>query len=258
MSTLTSDEILILTNEELQNRYKSLSKSELLKALLQSRKQSTCKPTRTGICDCENNDKNFDRIIALLDTKFDSLIVRLNSAVQEQAQLRSKIELIEKNLFNLRDEESKRKSEAFTELEQRMLRRNNLAVSGIPETSTGTVQERDSEDKEFVSNMLQTIGVNSECIMSIRRVGKSTPHKPRLLLLSCSTFAQKHEVLKVAKNLRKFNRYKGIYINPDQTKMQRSESFALREELRRRREAGEDVVITKGKIVEKSGKSDFS
>ena len=60
-------------------------------------------------------------------------------------------------------------------------------------------------------------------------------------------------LLRRAKELRNTSEHRGrVYVNPDQTKRQRELSKALRNELRARRDLGEDVVIRHGKIVSKA------
>ena len=48
------------------------------------------------------------------------------------------------------------------------------------------------------------------------------------------------------KNIPKFQ---GVYVNPDLTAAQRKRDVELRRELRARREAGEKVKISQGRIV---------
>ena len=67
----------------------------------------------------------------------------------------------------------------------------------------------------------------------------------------CVDAANKFEILRNSKCLRDSDEFKGIYINPDQTQLQRMEAYNLRQELKQRRAAGEDVLIRRGEIVKK-------
>ena len=168
--------------------------------------------------------------------------------------------LLTSRLENLESGESLRISTTLAEIEQRAIRKNNIIITGIAECVSGTVQERTARDKEVVSRIFDRLGVSPECIKSVRRLGKVTSQKtnPRIIQLVCNTFEKKLEVLKSARALRNIDEYKGVFINVDQTKMQQYESFKLREELRRRKKAGEDVVISHGEIVQKpQTSSDF-
>ena len=62
-------------------------------------------------------------------------------------------------------------------------------------------------------------------------------------------------VLKKATNLRNANLElirNNVFINPDLTRQQREEQYKLRQELKRRRAGGEEVIIRKGLIVSKN------
>ena len=50
--------------------------------------------------------------------------------------------------------------------------------------------------------------------------------------------------------------WKNVYVNPDMTKQQRHKDFQLRQELKRRREEGEnDLIIRNGVIIQKESAS---
>ena len=59
-------------------------------------------------------------------------------------------------------------------------------------------------------------------------------------------------MLGLSKNLRKSSTYRGVFINPDLTLKQRKKDKELREELKVRREAREDVIIYRNQIVERN------
>ena len=89
------------------------------------------------------------------------------------------------------------------------------------------------------------------------RVGKSTPEKPRLLIVGLENAEVKIEVLKMASQLRETEKWHDIYITPDLTWKEREEGRRLREELRRRTSAGEpNLVIRRGRIISRVGRVD--
>ena len=57
----------------------------------------------------------------------------------------------------------------------------------------------------------------------------------------------------MAKNLRDVKKYSNIYVTPDLTPEEQARDKALREELKRRRLAGEVVEIRRGRIIRKQG-----
>jgi hypothetical protein len=143
-------------------------------------------------------------------------------------------------------------------MEERDRRKANLIVSGIVEKEDGTVVERKQHDKAKVETLLQNLcDFNSTVITSVNRIGKVNSSKPRLLKIVCGNIETKLSLLRKAKELRRISSFKGVYLNPDQTPMQQKESKRLREELRRRRALGEDVLIQRGKIVERQTIQNF-
>ena len=60
------------------------------------------------------------------------------------------------------------------------------------------------------------------------------------------------DILNSAKKLRNTEKWADTYISPDMTRKQREDAKELRQELRRRREAGEEnLMIMRGRLVSK-------
>ena len=129
------------------------------------------------------------------------------------------------------------------------MRRLNLMVSGIVEKTNGTVEERKEYDEECITNLLNKIGLHDCSFHGARRIGKANPDKPRLIRVTCSNADEKRSILKNARKLRSLTQFSKVFINSDLTPMQQKEQRLLREELKRRRIAGENVRIRHGKIV---------
>ena len=89
------------------------------------------------------------------------------------------------------------------------------------------------------------------------QVGKINSARPRLLRFKCETIETKKEFLKNAKKLRSSNDYKYVYINADETYFQRKRKRELRAKMKRRREAGEKVIIRRGRIIQESDLQNF-
>ena len=93
----------------------------------------------------------------------------------------------------------------------------------------------------------------SGLIENVHRIGKVVEGRNRLIRVILSSEDCKDRVLREARQLRNASEFKNVYVNPDLTLRQRQEGKRLREELKRRRELGEDVVLRHGSIASKSG-----
>ena len=92
------------------------------------------------------------------------------------------------------------------------------------------------------------------------RLGKKTEDsstKPRLLRVTLENVEVKKQILMKAKHLRDSvdGNLSKVFISPDLTPKEREANRKLREELKARRDQGENVVIRNGKIVD--SKSSF-
>ena len=77
--------------------------------------------------------------------------------------------------------------------------------------------------------------------------------RPRPLILTLNNLDTKTEILEGAYKLSHTPEWRNIYVAPDRTPKEREEHKMLRDELKRRRQEGEEnIVIRKGKIVKKN------
>lgn len=143
-------------------------------------------------------------------------------------------------------------SQIFDELEQRNVRRLNIIVSGIPERTDGSLQERNNYDKVVWGNLLDELNLNGGNY-NTARIGKIIQGRPRLLRVACPTLDVKISILRKSKDLRSSSRYRHVFVNHDLTVEQQKEAWKLREECRQRRSCGEDVVIYKNKVIQRNG-----
>ena len=142
-------------------------------------------------------------------------------------------------------------------------RKMNLIVFGVPELnlddgSDWTTDKKVEADIKFTQQTLTrelgTAMSPREGIVDARRIGLKSEKGPRPLKIVFNNLQTKRHVLTNAKKLRESTDKiaKGMYINPDLTKRQREKENVLRNEMWKQREAGKNVVIRKGKIVEVS------
>lgn len=144
------------------------------------------------------------------------------------------------------------------EMEDRLRRKKNLIISGIPEQTEGSVEERMEADKTIVKDLLESLcGMSDDDISRSHRIGRQQPDKNRLIRVVLSNEDDKKNVLYNAKQLRSMPSYKNVYVNPDLTPSQRESNKLLHEELKRRRDLGNDVVIRGGKVVSRSRAQNF-
>ncbi|KAH7696255.1 RNA-directed DNA polymerase from mobile element jockey-like protein [Aphelenchoides avenae] len=65
-----------------------------------------------------------------------------------------------------------------------------------------------------------------------------------------ATRSMQRAVLSASRHLRNDPQYEAVYVRPSLTAEQREAEYKLRQECRRRREAGENVRIAKGQIIQ--------
>ena len=127
---------------------------------------------------------------------------------------------------------------------------------GVPECD-GTIEERKEHDTNFCNEMLEELLDSEEDYEKLHRIGKLKPGVPRPLCLKCESVEQKNRILRSSKGLRNIEKYKSVFINPDRTRMQLEIDKNLREELKRQKLEGKDVIIFREKIIERSSRKNF-
>ena len=138
-------------------------------------------------------------------------------------------------------------------MEDRNQRKPNLIVSGLPEKSDGSADDRRRWDMESVEELFHSLcHLNADAISSFHRIGKISSNKPRLLKVVCSDTESKSNLLRKSRDLKNTSKFRNIYLNPDLTPAQMLESKKLRQEWKRRKNCGEDVVIRRGHVVERN------
>lgn len=166
--------------------------------------------------------------------------------------MKDKQDLQEKEILRLSEETNylkcKLPAELLNEFQSRMDRNKNVIISGVKETRSGSVDERRGDDEREVKDILDKIGLNL-MFSNVTRVGKVTANRRRLLRATFCDNESRNQVLRKARTLHLHAAYKHVYINPDRTPMEQAEFAKLRQELKDRREAGEDVAIFRNKIM---------
>lgn len=140
------------------------------------------------------------------------------------------------------------------ELVDRERRKSNVVFYNVPESQHDQLHDRVAEDKKAVLDIAKNgLKIHNAQVVKAIRLGSKRQDKmskPRALLIQLESPHRKSEFLSASKRLRQTDRWKDTYISPDMTRQQREENWKLRQELKQRRENGEqELVIRQGKIV---------
>lgn len=219
--------------------------------VLEDTNQSTCRPTMLNL-------KYFEDI---LDDKLEKhlrpLEQKITSLIQSNELLRTRCDSLQNEVDKLKKEKQHNMNEMMNEMEQRQLRRMNVIIAGIPESSAENLEERKKFDEREVCNVLRELNAESNDVTSVRRIGRPGSHSSRLLLVRFRNFETRIRALRNAKNLRHSHMYKKVYINKDLTHMQQKEQATLQHEVQERRKKGEDVVIFRNEVKSKQELKNF-
>lgn len=132
--------------------------------------------------------------------------------------------------------------EVIQEATERINRKQNLIIYGIPEQSSSIPSERQTRDTTAVKDVLAHLSPNID-IDNIKpvRLGKydSTRDSSRAIKIRLNEERAVYQLLGKAKNLKDSARYARINISPDRTRKQIEYYQTLKDELARRTESGE-------------------
>lgn len=184
---------------------------------------------------------------------------RLVALLENQSMLQKKCELLQKEIDDLKQDRELSSANVITELEQRQNRKMNVIISGIEEKSEGSVDERKSTDQETAGELLRALNVDPCQLKSITRIGRPNVKvgKPRLLRITVQSLEAKLTLLKNAKSLKHTSNFKKVFVNKDLTPDQQRQQKAIRDELKKRKGNGEDVIIYRDEIVLRSDLKNF-
>lgn len=132
----------------------------------------------------------------------------------------------------VRENSTKMVNEVSAEMRDREKRKDNVVVSGKNVT------------EEKIKKLLDEAELIPKNITPINTKEK------RMFIVTLDSEQNKWKLVGKAKSIILSNTdLQDIFVNPDLSKLERKEQFLLRQELRQRRSAGEDVFIKKGVIV---------
>ena len=143
--------------------------------------------------------------------------------------------------------------EASKEDGDKRKRESNLIFYNVPESNKETGQEREREDRDMCNRVFQQgMDDNHYEMEKVIRLGRyNENNKPRPILVKLSGKQDKFRLLGKAKNLKNCENQelKKVIVAPDLTAKEREADKKLRDELKVRRERGENgLYIHRGEI----------
>lgn len=137
--------------------------------------------------------------------------------------------------------------------QERIKRKENIIMYNVPESDKEDNEERIQEDhdkaKDLIDNSLHVKGYAMEKLV---RLGKKMENRNRPLLIKLRNEREKWEIIKNAKNLKDERDVlkKKVGISLDLSEKEREHEKKLRNELKERREGGEQgLYIKNGKLL---------
>ena len=169
----------------------------------------------------------------------------------EQSQTKDEINKLNSKVDSLESSIEGKVQEAIEAYRDRESRKCNIIVHNIPESKKPEVKERREEDTMEVKRLFEDgLGLEELEIQSIVRLGKKMQDKNRLMKVTVGSVKTKREILSNTKKLKNAENWSRVFITPDLTPKERDRSRTLREELKRRKDEGEEgLVIRRGLIV---------
>ena len=136
----------------------------------------------------------------------------------------------------------------------------HLLVHNLPEPKSGSMMQRSEEDVHLFQEVVKDEFRMNVTVSRCFRVRKSREDgKARLLIVTLDTPGVKRDILRLAPQLRDFQKWGMIYITPDLTTAEREAACKVREELAARRTAGEtNLTIRRGRVVKQASPSSGS
>ncbi len=203
-------------------------------------------------------DKEVPNVIWTCDSCIHALptIKKLGKTLQgvkdEQISCKKDISKLNEKVDKLESSIDVKVQDAINDYRNREARKCNIIIHNVPESNKENPKDRMKDDTVQVMDMiegameLETANINS----AIRLGKKDSEGRVRLLKVTVDSVKSKREILINAKKLRGIGKWKNIFVTPDLAPKERQQNKELREELKKRREDGEDgLVIRRGKIT---------
>lgn len=162
----------------------------------------------------------------------------LSNLRQEVESLRAKLDTTFRNAEH----------EFLRDLRETEDRKQNILIFGVPECDHSSPSVRKDSDISKVMTLARELGVNQLLFKNIFRLGKPSD-RPRPIKLIGLPSHQRETLLRSASQLRSTSDFQRVYIRADLSLKEREYERKLRDEVNRRRSAGEKVFLRGGRIV---------
>lgn len=189
----------------------------------------------------------------LLTSRFDEIQRSVMTIDKKQENLKEQLLQVKADTIVLISESE---NSVFKEVENRIARMNNIIIRGLPEIHAGTLEERDSSDRQKISKILSELDFTYERILETKRLGKPSRDGSRLLRVSLPEASKAQAILRKARSLRNGD-FRNVFIQADLTPYQQVKYRDLRKQLKDRKERGEDVVLYRDEIRLRSELQNF-
>ena len=180
------------------------------------------------------------------DSKLEFIIdAKLVETAQQMKEIVHKIEVSRSSV-----QEDTVVKDVVHEILENERRKVNIIIHNVPELDSKDRENRVDHDKKEIISIAGFINVDID-IVKVIRLGKKVEGKDRLMLAKLKEGTMVRECLSNAKKLKTVDDWK-VFITPELDKQERLRNKELHAELWRHRKDGEEnLIIHKGKIVDK-------
>ena len=172
-----------------------------------------------------------------------------------RSELDSAVALLMKEISGLKQENNMLKNiissqQAMLERQEINKRAKNIIVSGLFDNNS-TSSDLESA-KVLIEKVRTSLSNPPPCfeIDHVKRIGKSTDNRPRLLVISLSDKEHRSPILRNSKCLKLDKKYDNIFLSPDLPKLTRNENSRLHKAFKSAKAAGgSNVALRSGRLI---------
>ncbi len=238
------DDVLVMSKSELMRRKTSITKDDLIQALVCAKtgnqeRESSIQMSESRLAEIIG--KQLEKHMQQLSSKIEFLLESNKTISARCNELQREVEIMKKE----------KSVDVTNEVAERIIRRRNVVMAGIPECTQGSVTDRKSEDEQRVREVRAVLGCASDGMEEASRLGRIQFGKDRLLRVRFEKEEDRQQILRCAPKLKAADQpwMRNVFINPDRTRLEQDQYRILRNELKRRRQNGEKVFIRSGKVL---------
>lgn len=234
-----------------QNSFPTLKKMNFKLTVLVKGQAATESRLAALETKCEGYDKNLDKKVDdIIKEKMDKVMLENDGRLQpaQKASDESAEQTVSSRI-------TKEVHEALQEQKEREMRETNAIVFKMTESEEELGRDRQNHDISQIHGFCERLQVEAKVVrahrLGVKARDSAETAPPRPLKVVFETSKQQKMFIREAAKLKQDEELEHIAVAPDLTPQQRAEKRKLRDNLRRRREAGEpNLLIRRGKIVQ--------